>query len=202
MARPEKRRKFLRWPWLLLLLAVIWCIGLFWYATLLPFDVEDRETETDAIVVLTGGSNRIQTGLALLQSGIGKKLFVSGVYHGVEVNELLTAFQESLPQFKCCVVLGYEADNTHGNAIETSGWLTEEGYQSLRLVTAAYHMPRSLLEFERAMPGIKVIPHPVFPETFKHRDWWLWPGSARLLISEYNKYLVALFFGVLRKEKA
>ena len=43
-------------------------------------------------------------------------------------------------------MLGREADNTHGNARETAGWMRGEGYRSLRLVTSWYHMRRSLLE--------------------------------------------------------
>jgi uncharacterized SAM-binding protein YcdF (DUF218 family) len=75
--------------------------------------------------------------------------------------------------------------------------MREQGLGSLRLVTAAYHMPRSLLEFRRAMPEIEIVPHPVFPKHVKQRNWWRWPGSASLIISEYNKYLVALARGLL-----
>jgi uncharacterized SAM-binding protein YcdF (DUF218 family) len=84
------------------------------------------------------------------------------------------------------------ADDTRGNAVETAAWIREQGFGSLRLVTANYHMPRSLLEFRHAMPDIEIVPHPVFPENFKQDEWWLWPGSASLLASEYSKYLVAL----------
>ena len=66
-----------------------------------------------------------------------------------------------------------------------------QGYSSLRLVTAAYHMPRSLLEFSSAMPGMRIEPHPVFPEHVKQEYWWAWPGTMALMVSEYNKYLVA-----------
>ena len=71
---------------------------------------------------------------------------------------------------------------------------------SLRLVTAAYHMPRSRFEFDRALPGVRLISHPVFPATYRQDDWGRWPGSARLLVSEYHKYLFAhlrgMFLGV------
>jgi hypothetical protein len=42
------------------------------------------------------------------------------------------------------------------------------------------------------MPDLEIVPHPVFSENFRQEDWWLWPGSASLIVSEYNKYLVAL----------
>ena len=93
--------------------------------------------------------------------------------------------------YTSCIVLGYAADSTMGNAIETAKWMDAEHYRSLRIVTAAYHMPRSMLEFRRAMPQIRLIPNPVFPERVKS-DWWLWPGSAYLVLGEYHKYLAAL----------
>ena len=54
-------------------------------------------------------------------------------------------------------------------------------------------MPRSLLEFRRTMPEIEILPHPVFPAHVKQEDWWRWPGSTNLLVSEYSKYLIARF---------
>ena len=89
------------------------------------------------------------------------------------------------------MTLGYEADDTHGNAMESARWIGEQGFRSLRLVTATYHMPRGLLEFRRAMPEIEIVPHPVFSPRFKQEDWWRWPGSASLLATEYSKYLLA-----------
>ena len=45
----------------------------------------------------------------------------------------------------CCVVLGHDADNALGNAHETPQWIRQQGFRTLRLVTAWYHMPCSLL---------------------------------------------------------
>jgi uncharacterized SAM-binding protein YcdF (DUF218 family) len=70
--------------------------------------------------------------------------------------------------------------------------MRDQGFKSLRLVTANYHMPRSLLEFRHAMPDLEIVPHPVFPENFKQDEWWLWSRSASLVASEYSKYLIAL----------
>ncbi len=174
------------------LLLVLWLSGLIWFAAMLPQQVADAKRKTDAIVVLTGGSGRLSQGLDLLAEKQGRKLFVSGVYRGLDVTQLLQSGQQSPDEFQCCVTLGYEADDTEGNATETAAWMEAEQFRSLRLVTANYHMPRSLIEFRLAMPDIEIVPHPVFPETFKQDDWWLWPGSAALLAREYSKYLIAL----------
>jgi uncharacterized SAM-binding protein YcdF (DUF218 family) len=127
--------------------------------------------------------------LALLHQGLGDKLFVSGVYRGIDVAELLRLARQKPDQVECCIVLGH-ADNTIGNATETAQWMKQEGYHSLRLVTGNYHMRRSLSEFRRAIPGATIIPHPVFPDAVKRDQWWLWPGTAHLIIGEYTKFLL------------
>jgi len=192
---PVKRRR--KWPFLLaltpiLLAGLIWLGGLIWFTHHIPVAVADTETVTDAIVVLTGGSQRIQSGLQLLAMGRAKKLFVSGVYHGTDVSALLRLSSQTPNSLQCCIVLGYEADNTQGNAAETAQWIHREGFHTLRLVTAAFHMPRSLLEFRRAMPDIQIVANPVFPELIKQDHWWAWPGTSGLILLEYHKYLLAL----------
>ena len=165
--------------------------GLVWFAESMVDAVDDGAAPTDAIVVLTGGSQRVQTGLQLLAAGKAKKLFVSGVYHGTDVATLLHVQRQTPDAVQCCLVLGHTADNTYGNAQETAAWMRQEGFRSLRLVTANYHMRRALLEFARAMPEVQIIPHPVFPEAVRER-WWAWPGTLDLIIGEYDKYLWAL----------
>lgn len=173
-------------------LIIPWCAGLLWFAHIIPKNVADPDTRTDAIVVLTGGSMRVQHGLALLAAGKAKKLFISGVSRNVHVPALLHAAGQPGERDECCIILGHDAENTWGNAHETQAWMHEEGFHSLRLVTSSYHMPRSLLEFTRAMPDVVIIAHPVFPESVKRDYWWVWPGTASLIVGEYDKYLVAL----------
>jgi len=169
----------------------LWIGGLFWFAGQIPIPGPVSTQRTDAIVVLTGGSERLDTGLHLLAEGYAVKVFVSGVARGVDLATLLRVARRGPENLACCIAIGYRADNTAGNAQETAEWMRSQGYSSLRLVTANYHMPRSLLEFRRAMAEIVIVPHPVFPPQFKHNRWWRWPGTTTLLISEYNKYLIA-----------
>ena len=51
---------------LALALLALWLGGLIWFSGLLPNDVEAPDRRTDAIVVLTGGSGRLNQGFALL----------------------------------------------------------------------------------------------------------------------------------------
>ena len=168
-----------------------------WLAGLPPFAASslsirvDPSSPTDAIVVLTGGRLRLETGLELFATGSAKKLFISGVNEWVDRDELLRALGPAAERAACCIVLGHEADNTFGNARETANWMHEEGYKSLRLVTSWYHMRRGLLEFGRAMPQVTIVAHPVFAHHLDPERWWSWHGAPFLIIGEYDKYLAA-----------
>jgi uncharacterized SAM-binding protein YcdF (DUF218 family) len=173
-------------------LGVLWLGGLLTFVAHIPRAPEDETTATDAIVVLTGGSERLEAGFDLLAAGRAQKLFISGVYRGVDVRALLRMSQATPAALECCVVLGYSADDTVGNAAETARWMQAEGFHSLRLVTANYHMPRSLVEFRHALPDdVRILPHAVQPPNVRLDGWWHWRGTAGLIVSEYDKYLVA-----------
>lgn len=145
----------------------------------------------DAVVVLTGGSNRIDSGFDLLRKGAGKKLFISGVYHGIEVKELMKLLrQEDGEKLECCIALG-GAENTVENARESVEWLGKEGFHSFYLVTANYHMKRALLEFANVGPDLDVIPYPVSPDKLDMKIWWRDETFRGLIIREYSKYIFA-----------
>ena len=181
----------------LALLALLLIAGFFWYLAELPRSPADPERQTDAIVVLTGGSGRVAQGLELLEAGKAQKLFISGVYYAVDVNELLRVAERTPEDLTCCISLGYEAGDTRGNAAETAAWIRKQGYRSLRLVTSAYHMPRSLLQFRRLMPEVEILPHPVYPEDYDPAARWRLPGSLSVLLQEYGKYLLTLVEAIL-----
>jgi uncharacterized SAM-binding protein YcdF (DUF218 family) len=171
---------------------LVWSGGLVWFVTALPRDVTDSFSRTDGIVVLTGGSERIDEGLKLLADGRSKTLLLSGVHRGTSRQTLAKLTRQKPALFKCCVELGREAGDTVGNARETAAWAVRHSMESLRLVTSAYHMPRSLVEFRSAMADVRLIAHPVFTESVKLDGWWRWPGTAMLLAGEFNKYFVSL----------
>ncbi len=180
-----------RLGWLAVAVLALWLGGLAWFVISSLTLQADPLAPTDAIVVLTGGRLRLETGLALLAAGKAKKLFISGVNQRVDRDELLRAMGPIAERAACCIVLGHQADNTFGNAQETAKWMHAEGYNSLRLVTSWYHMRRSLLEFARAMPQITIIPNPVFAHRLEPERWWSPHGAALLVIGEYGKYLAA-----------
>ncbi len=186
LARPLRRLGLLA-----LAMFVLWLGGLAVFVASSLSTRVDPSIPADAIVVLTGGRLRLETGLELFAAGTAKKLFVSGVNQRVDRDELLRALGPSAARASCCIALGHEADNTFGNARETANWMHEEGYRSLRLVTSWYHMRRGLLEFGRAMPQVTIIAHPVFAHHLDPERWWSWRGAPLLIIGEYDKFLLA-----------
>lgn len=150
----------------------------------------------DGIVALTGGGARLDTAASLLEEGAGKRLLISGVYPSItkpELQHLLHAGR----RFACCADLGFSAMSTRGNAAEAAAWAHAHGYRSLVIVTANYHMPRSLHEFRAEMPGMRLLPYPVEQDDVDVGTWWSDPHAMRVLHLEYAKYLGSLFFGAL-----
>lgn len=145
----------------------------------------------DAIVALTGGPQRLTDAVDLLANGSAKKLLITGVNEQISVAQLKRALPSGAPYFQCCIDIGYLARNTRGNATESRDWARTNGFTSLIVVTSAYHMPRSLTELERAMPGVDLIAYPVQHEDLPLDAWMEEFGTFRLLMTEYVKYLVA-----------
>ena len=196
MARQRKRR----WRRIFVpvgLLTLAWVIGLFLFVERIPVVTTDGDdavrssTPTDAIVVLTGGRGRVERGTELLARSTARSMLISGVGANVSARDLIAPQKLKSATLECCVPLGRAARNTRENAIETAGWVAANGVTSLRLVTADFHMPRSLLEFHARLPDVKVLPDSVKSENVRLTRWWLWPGTAFLLVGEYNKYLAA-----------
>lgn len=181
----------------LMALGAAWLLGLLRFVADIPVGMPEtaapvtEERRTDAVAVLTGGHGRLQAGFSLLERGAAKKLFISGVYDGVAVRELLDLSVSAPKNLACCVALGYAAADTVGNAAETADWMEEEDFHSLILVTSNYHMARAMEEFAMAMPDVRITPYPVASPNVPIDDWWRRRGTALLLMSEYSKYLVA-----------
>ncbi len=196
-AAPPRRRPLWRWLALALLgglvvAGVAWTMGLVRFAAKIPDTIADATTPADAIVVLTGGSERVATGIRLLAESKGTRVFISGVHPGVPIEDLLRVAGVAAEEDDPRIETGHGARDTAGNAEETAAWMRDHGYRSLRLVTGSYHMPRSLLEFAHALPEARVIPNPVFPNSVHQDQWWRSPGTAALIISEYTKFLFAM----------
>lgn len=146
----------------------------------------------EGVVALTGGKDRIGQAFKLLATGQAKRLLITGVHPSTKASQLQRLVPRGAEFFPCCVDLGRAALDTRGNAVETSAWVEKHGFSSLIVVTSSYHMPRTLIEFSRSMPGIQLIPYAVVSPRFDVKKWWSPGPTQRLLFSEYVKYLNAL----------
>jgi len=176
----------------LALVALTYLGGFLWFVSEIPEINTTPPMSADAIVVLTGGPERIDSGMSLLAAGQGKRLLISGVFPGVTRDALKDLMSADSALFDCCVDVDWRAESTIGNAAETAAWAKENGFHSLIVVTSAYHLPRSLRELGHTMPDVTLIGHPVFHKEVHLNDWWLYQGTTRLLISEYSKFLLTL----------
>ncbi len=156
----------------------------------------DRDSSTpqaaEGVVALTGGKDRIGKAFRLLATGQAKRLLITGVNPSTKASELQRLVRGGSEFFPCCVDLGHSALDTRGNAEETGEWVARHGFSSLIVVTSSYHMPRTLIEYARAMPYVRLIPHAVLSPNFHIESWWSHDGTRRLLFTEYVKYLNAL----------
>ena len=152
----------------------------------------EPQQSADGIAVLTGGVSRIDRAMALLAAGKAKRVLITGVNRTTTVDELKQLASRGDQYFTCCVDIDKEARNTIDNATETSEWVALHRYRSIIVVTSNYHMPRALAELARVMPGVTLIPYSVVDNNVHLDRWWTYPGTTRLLLSEYQKYLPAL----------
>lgn len=166
----------------------LWLAGFAWF-------IQDASKASvtapvcDGIVALTGGEQRVDTGITLLRGGYGHLLLISGVGPHVTLQHILHLQQESLSSLLAeRITLGRRATSTIGNAHETAQWARDNHLHRLLVVTAGYHIRRAVLEIHRLAPDLALVPYPVVPPALQA------PLSRRtlfLMFREYNKFLGA-----------
>jgi uncharacterized SAM-binding protein YcdF (DUF218 family) len=179
----------------LLVLAMIWAVGLWAFAERVERSTPPPDPQAaDGVVALTGaGSNeRIAAAMHLLETDHAERMLVSGVNREASREDIRTVSKAVRRLYDCCVDLGFEAADTVGNAKETAEWARAMRYDSLIVVTADYHIPRAMLELRGAMPDAELQPHPVRTSVIDASRWWRTARGARLMVTEYSKYLAIL----------
>jgi uncharacterized SAM-binding protein YcdF (DUF218 family) len=163
---------------LIAFLLLVYALGYVAFAVLLPKPAGDQRT--DAIVVLTGGSGRLDRGFELMERGLARRMLISGVARTVRPEELIAAYEVDPALFRCCITLGREAFDTRSNADEVARWLARRRFASIRLVTNDLHMRRAGYELRKRVGGeVEIVADAVPTE----------PGFRAIFV-EYNKYLL------------
>jgi uncharacterized SAM-binding protein YcdF (DUF218 family) len=170
--------------------AVLAGVGFLWFIWRVPADEVALDRNADGIVALTGGASRIADAIELLALGRGKRLLISGVNRATSSKEISRLNPEFERWVRCCVDFDRSL-NTLGNAIETRRWAESRGFRSLIVVTSNYHMPRALAELSHQLPEVALVPFPVVTDRQRADPWWAGGATARLMLTEYAKYVFA-----------
>ncbi|MCZ2328783.1 YdcF family protein [Bartonella sp. F02] len=172
----------------LFLTVLFFCMGFIVFSEkIVQLQPPNSLPKADAIIVFTGGSNRIKTGLNLLQQELGSRLLISGVNRTTNPKSFMRTSSINPQLFACCVDIGREATNTKGNALESAAWIKKHHYKTLYIVTHDYHMWRSLLELKHLMPDINFIAYPVKKRNTGNTIQQI--NYLRLLAFEYLKMI-------------
>jgi uncharacterized SAM-binding protein YcdF (DUF218 family) len=159
---------------------LLYAVGFVVFAFTLGRPAPANAGSTDAAVVLTGGSGRIEHAVDVVRDGKAKRLLVAGADPSVTKADLTRRIPGSGKLIKCCVDLGSESDDTRTNAEEAQRWLSQHRFQSVRLITSDWHMRRARYEFEKVLGSkYRLVTDGVRTEP-----------SFVTLFGEYNKYVL------------
>ena len=162
------------------LLLLLYAVGFVVFAITLGHSAPVDAQATDAAVVLTGGSGRIEHAVDVLRQGKAKRLLIAGADPLVTKADMARRIPGSAKLIKCCVDLGSESVDTRTNAEEAQRWLQQQHFRSVRLITSDWHMRRAHHEFRRVLGSrYRLLTDAVATEP-----------SFLTLFGEYNKYVL------------
>ncbi len=163
------------------LLLLLYALGFMLFAFTLGRPAPSRAAAADAAVVLTGGSGRIEHGMAVLRAGKAKRLLVAGADPSVTKADIARRLGRGSGRLlSCCVDLGSESVDTRSNAEEAGRWLAKHRFRSVRLITSDWHMRRARYEFEKGLGGRYLL----------ESDAVRTAPRFLTLFGEYNKYVL------------
>lgn len=140
----------------------------------------------DAILVLTGGENRIAEGYRAWREGKAAHLFILGTARVATLERILPGSSELSPADRERLHLEGWSENTMENAFSARSAAVERGFARVILVTSRYHLARAHLALRSSLPaGISISVIPVRSEWKGRSGWW---RVARLYFVEGWKY--------------
>jgi uncharacterized SAM-binding protein YcdF (DUF218 family) len=162
------------------LIVLIYGLGFVLFAFALGKPAPATAPATDAAVVLTGGSGRIEHAVDVLRDGKARRLLVAGADPSVTKADIAHRLGGSRKLIQCCVDLGSESVDTRSNAEEAARWLAQHRFHSVRLITSDWHMRRARYEFDKVLGRKYLLVTDGVPTE----------PSFLTLFGEYNKLLL------------
>lgn len=172
---------------------LFWLFGFIWWLHHI-YHFPTPTEKVSAIIVLTGGQERIKKGISLLDKNPEAPFLISGVHTIKHLNEVA-----KYSDYQTHIDIGFEATTTAQNAQEVKEWNAQKKSGTIHVATSHYHMDRSLLELRYAMPRTKFIPYTVISHQFRELRWLSRPRNLHLLFKEYNKFLIVYVEILMRK---
>lgn len=159
----------------------------------------DNLARADAIVVVSGDSDRMKQAIDLYRKGYAPKLILSGAAKdGLASNALamhIEASQSGVPNE--AVIMEEKANNTYENALYTKEIATSRGMKNIILVTSPYHQRRVYETFKNVFNGsdVRLQNSPSIYSSWKPNDWWNTERELHLTQEESIKVLWSAITG-------
>jgi uncharacterized SAM-binding protein YcdF (DUF218 family) len=141
---------------------------------------------SDALLVLTGGENRIAEGFRAWREGMARELYILGAGGRASLDTILPGHPPlSAEELRRVHIEGW-SENTLENAYSAKSAVRERGFTRVVLVTGDYHIPRAFLALRTVLPPEVSIA--VLPVRSEWKDRNALPRTLRLHFVEGWKY--------------
>lgn len=159
--------------------------------------------KADAIIVISGGDTAARTAEAikLYKQGYAPMLILSGAAADKSGPSNAKTMQRQAMDAGVpggSTIMEENSETTDQNAEYTMKIVKDAGYQSVIVVTSAYHERRALMSFQRYAGTVAIRTHPVAEDKDWNRFWWLTPWGWRLAVSELSKSAISSTGGIDR----
>ncbi len=162
----------------------------------------DTLTKTNAIIVVSGDTDRMKHAIDLYKQGYAPKLILSGAAREGDVSNALAmhieASNSGIPDD--AVILEERATNTFENAIFTKDIVQSKGFKNIILVSSPYHQRRVYETFRSVFRGTDVTfqNSPSIYSSWKVDSWWKIDKNTHLTQEEIAKIFWAKISGNYR----
>lgn len=169
----------------------------------LEYEYVQTNVKPDVIIVLGGpNSARDKTGV-MLQKRYEVDVIVTG-YQGEAERMQKYMIERGIPSGK--IIIEPKASNTKEHVKYVLPMVVDKGYKRVTIVTNAYHMPRSMMNFTQPFKekGIEVVPYPcgyLTPKEYKSRPKYEWVPdihTLQLATRAWHEYLGMLELWLFR----
>ena len=141
---------------------------------------------SDAILVLTGGENRIAAGFRAWREGKAGELYILGAGARAKFDLILPGHPPlSAEELRHIHIEGW-SENTLENAYSANSVVRERGFTRILLVSGDYHMPRAFLALRKVLP--REVSIAAIPVRSDWKDRSALPRTIRLFFVEGWKY--------------